>query len=262
MSPPGAGQNADEDTNDGALQNQRKQRLKLRPAGQEVTGNFGLHLDIGAALAPLLGLNHDLGEGEQTDHGGHQGDAAQQNGQTEGEAGICVGGQADQSGHQAQSTGHQALDHGLAGQAGNQGQAKDGDEEVLRGAEEQGHLGQRRRNEQQRDGAEQAADTGGNGGQANGLQCLALLGHGITVQTGGSRAGGAGRMDQNGRDGAAIDGRGVDGGQHNQGRRGIHAVCNGNQKGNAHGGAQAGQRADDHAADNADCQANQRINSK
>ena len=123
-------------------------------------------------------------------------------------------------------------------------------------------FGQRRRDQQQRDSTDKAADTGRNRRQTDGVERLALLGHGIAVQTGGGGAGGAGCVDQNGGDGAAVDCGGIDGRQHDQCGRGVHAIRNGDQQSDTHGGGQAGQSTDDHAAAHADSQAEERVGGK
>ena len=211
-------------------------------------------------MVHIVGQGHHLCHREQTDQGGHEVDAVFQLNQTHGHAGVAADGvQTNAAQQQAQHAGEQALDEGFTGQAGDDGQAEHGQQEVFQNRELQGEGAQRGGDEQHGDGAEGAAHGGTQRGHAHGLHAAALLGQLVAVNGGGSRSGSAGRVAEDGGNGAAVNSGGVHGHQHGEGGHRAHAVGDRNEQRNAHGGGKAGQCADDHAAHSTGDQCNQHV---
>ena len=152
----------------------------------------------------------------------------------------------------------QPLVQRLSSQGSDDRDAEDGQHAILKRRKLQREFPQRRRKEQQRQRADDAADHGSDRADADGFHAAPLLGQLVSVdrRRGGSRR--AGRVAQRGSDRTAVNGRRVDGRQHDQSGDGRHSVGDGNQQRHAHGSAEAGQRADDDAAYGADDQPRQR----
>ena len=132
------------------------------------------------------------------------------------------------------------------------GEAEHGDPEYLGRAEEQRHLGQRRRQQHQREGAGDAAEGRRHDRDLKREAALALLRHRIAVE--GRRDGRrrAGNAQQNGGDRAAIHGAVVDARHQAEGDERLQPEGEGHQNRNRHRGAEARHGADDDARDHAD----------
>ena len=103
----------------------------------------------------------------------------------------------------------------MRGHGGDDAQPKHTQSKHLRYAEVQRDLGQQRSGEEQCAGREQAAEGGGHSGNTEGTAGLPQFGgHGITIQAGGGRVGSTRRIDEDGGDGASIDGAAESAQQH------------------------------------------------
>jgi hypothetical protein len=112
------------------------------------------------------------------------------------------------------------------------------------GAEFQRRFRQHRRDQREKENADQRAERGGCRRQAHGEARLALPGQRIAVHRRGRIGRRAGNIEQNGSSAAAIDGAEIDTHQRQDGLLGHHLVGHGHQERHAHGGGQAGQQAD------------------
>ena len=128
-------------------------------------------------------------------------------------------------------------------------QAQEGDGEHIAVAKCQSRLAQGAGQHEHHQGGEQAADGGGQQRNAQGLACLAPLGHGIAVEGGWRRGGHTGNLEQDGRDGAAGDGRAVDGRQKHDGGHRAHGIGKGKAQSHGHGCRHTGQSTENGAQD-------------
>ena len=201
----------------------------------------------------LLQQAEDAGDREQAEQGRDQRDAADQPVVVEHEPHVAGDRVLTDQGHRdAEQDADQTLDHVLAGERGDQGKPRHGDPENLGRPQEEGGARQRRREEHQHQGAERAAHGAREQRGVQRLLGLALLGQGRAVEGRAGGAGGARRVDQDGRDRAAVFRRHVDGGQHDQPLRGLHGEGERQKQRDPADRRQAGQRADDQPGDRAD----------
>ena len=237
-----AGDNADhrsDQTGDGG---NAKNGLEILLAGKQA-GNLCLHLILGKnVLDPLKGLTH----GEQADHDGDVLDTAHEVIVSFGaEADVAGNGvDADGSDQNAQAAADQALFHILAGDVADDAQAEHRQQEELGRAELQRKLRQLRTDEPQAQHGHKAADIARKRSGAQGASRLALLRQRVAVDGGRGGGGGAGRVEQNGGNGAAVDRAAVNAEEHQNALRRLHTKGHGQQQRNAHRGGQAGQRTD------------------
>ena len=146
------------------------------PSGEQtdLAGGEGIKL-----LSDGLELCHYLRDGEQAHQHVQLGQAAIQLPGAEGQAGRAGNGVHAHHGQQhADDGGDEALDHILGAKAHHDGQAHQAHGEVLPRAELQGDLGQLRRDDHQGQGADEAADEGGEHAQGQGLSRPSVAGHG------------------------------------------------------------------------------------
>ena len=257
-----AGQNADKDADDGALGNGGDQGFELLPgrnrAAGKVLGIFIKHRVL--TLGNVLDGEHDLAEGEQTDHRGNELNAGLKLENAEavtGRRGLNV--QTDAADHQTQAAGEQTLHHVVAGQRTNDGQAEHADEEVLKAGELQRDLRKRRSDEQKCNSGDRTTDHGSHGGNTDGLEALALLGQSEAVRCRSRGRGCTGRVEQAGGNRTAVDRGGVYRSQ--QGNTGLaaHTKGNGDQQSDRHGCRQARHRTDEHTAERTSNQRNDHV---
>ena len=189
-----------------------------------------------------------LREGEKADHAGDHGDALQEVVGAEGETGHARIGVEPDGGHEdARRAGEDALAHVVRGHHRDGGQPEKAEPKTLGPAEAQGETGERGGKAEQEERAHDAAE---GRGQKRGVEPDVrppLLAQGPAVEGGGHRGGGAGRADEDGGVGPAVDGPGVDRAEHDQAASGIHGEGGRDHEGDAHRGRKAGQRADDDA---------------
>ena len=206
------------------------------------------HAVLGGQAFLGVGLLEHFGDGEQTDQHGDHLHAAQQVALAEGQTGDARHGVlADAGQQQAQEAADDGGQDVIGIQHHQDGKAQEGNGKHVAVAEGQGGLAQRRAQQEHDQGGEQAADGGGQQGHAQGLARFAALGHGIAVKGGRRGRRHAGDLEQDGRDGAAGDGRAVDGRQEHDGGHRAHGVGEGEAQGHGHGGRHAGQGAEDGA---------------
>ena len=204
------------------------------------------------AVQPLLRLGHDLHQGEKANEADRQVQAQVQPGNAEGKAVIAGHGVGAHAGDkQSQASGNQTLDHALARHAGDDGQAKDADHEILRSAQLSGHPGHLGPQKQQHQSGEDPAEGGGVQGDFQRGLGPALFRQGMPVQHGGRRVRGAGGVDEDGGHAAAIAPGAVDAQQEHHAGNGGHGVGDGQEQNHAQDNAQPGDsrenRADKHA---------------
>ena len=111
---------------------------------------------------------------------------------------------------------------------------------------------ERRRDHDQRDGGEDAADERADGGDAERRAAAALLGHLVAVEAGDDRGRLARHVDQHRGDRAAVHGAVVDGGQHDERAGRVELEGERDQDGGAGRRPEPGQHADQRAEDAAD----------
>ena len=251
----GTGQDAHNQAQHGRADKVGDQHLHLLLCGEEAAFQLCRIQNLVRSLADIFRLNQHLRQREEADQGRHGLNAALQRRKAIVKAGGAV---HDVIAHQRQSqtehAGNQALQQVVGSQRADDGQAEHRQQEIFGGIESQGEAGQRGCNHQQQNAADGAADHGAHRGHTDCPKSLAPQGQLIAVHCGGRGAGG---MKQNCGYGAAVDGGGINGRQHNQSRHRFHAVGHGNQNGNAHGGAQSGKCADHDTAAHAHCQSQQ-----
>ena len=247
----GAGQHAHEGAQEAGPDGHRQQAAELvtgehtAPEGQLVLGHLGL-------LIPVHHEADDLGEAHGTDDEGHEGDAAHEVDVAEVEAGAAGEGvHADGGQDEAQQGGDGALDGVVAQQPADGGEGHDHQGGHLGRAELQAHVSQSGTGEGQDDHTDGTADAGGHVGRQQGLTGLALLGHGVAVQGSHDGGGVAGDVQQDGGECAAVHVGVVEGAQHDDGRRGLELVGQGQQQGAAGQRADAGHGAHDQTQDGA-----------
>ena len=114
------------------------------------------------------------------------------------------------------------------------------------------HLRERRGDDDQRDGRNDAADERADRRDAERGAAAALLGHLVAVDAGDHRGGFARHVDQHRGDRAAIHRAVVDGGQHDEGAGRVELEGQRDQDRGAGGRPEAGQHADQRAEDAAD----------
>ena len=161
--------------------------------------------------------------------------------------GAVDGVKADRGKEQAERAGHEALDDGFTRNAGDDRKAEDTEPELFRRHEFQRELGKQRGEEVQGDAAEQAAPEGAPAGRGERLARLTLQRHLVPLYRRCRRRRGAGRMDEDGGDGAAEDGAAVNGAEDDKSRVRRHGKRQRQHERNAHRRREAGQTADDDA---------------
>ena len=200
-------------------------------------------------LGVILRFHHDLRNREQSDEGNDEVNAAHQPIASKGKAGGAADIVHADGGHkQADAGADQAFENAVIGNACNDRQAEYSQSKIFSGAKQQRDLRDLRSQEQQRHGADEAADGGGVQCHLQRLERLSLDGHGIAVKQSRRVGGGAGGIDQNRGDGAAVSAAAVDSQQHQNRHGRLHAVGEGNAKNNTEIRGQAGNGAD-HDAD-------------
>ena len=128
------------------------------------------------------------------------------------------------------------------------GTPRDSQYEHFAGAKVHGHISHQRREEGHDQSTDDAAAEGSEHCNGQSLAGLSLLAHGVTVQQGGGSSRGAGGMDQDGRDRAAVHTAAVDAQQQADGRDQIHTKRERNEQRHTHGGGHARDRAQQNAA--------------
>lgn len=128
------------------------------------------------------------------------------------------------------------------------GTPRDSQYEHFARAKVHGHISHQRREEGHDQSTDDAAAEGSEHCNGQSLAGLSLLAHGVTVQQGGGSSRGAGGMDQDGRDRAAVHTAAVDAQQQADGRDQIHTKRERNEQRHAHGGGHARDRAQQNAA--------------
>lgn len=128
------------------------------------------------------------------------------------------------------------------------GTPRDSQYEHFAGAKVHGHISHQRREEGHDQSTDDAAAEGSEHCNGQSLAGLSLLAHGVTVQQGGGSSRGAGGMDQDGRDRAAVHTAAVDAQQQADGRDQIHTKRERNKQRHTHGGGHARDRAQQNAA--------------
>ena len=231
-----------------------------KDVGPDLTDGFEIRQHIGDLFLRLLLLllaaddalhaGDDLGDGEQTDQCGDELEAVQQAGLLGGDkARDAIGGIQTYGTQQHTKEGaDQTLCHRFAGDGNDDGQTKDSQHEHFAGAKVHGHISHQRREEGHDQSTDDAAAEGSEHCNGQSLAGLSLLAHGLTVQQGGGSSRGAGGMDQDGRDRAAVHTAAVDAQQQADGRDQIHTKRERNEQRHAHGGGHARDRAQQNAA--------------
>lgn len=128
------------------------------------------------------------------------------------------------------------------------GTPRDSQYEHFARAKVHGHISHQRREEGHDQSTDDAAAEGSEHCNGQSLAGLSLLAHGVTVQQGGGSSRGAGGMDQDGRDRAAVHTAAVDAQQQADGRDQIHTKRERNEQRHTHGGGHARDRAQQNAA--------------
>ena len=128
------------------------------------------------------------------------------------------------------------------------GTPRDSQYEHFAGAKVHGHISHQRREEGHDQSTDDAAAEGSEHCNGQSLAGLSLLAHGVTVQQGGGSSRGAGGMDQDGKDRAAVHTAAVDAQQQADGRDQIHTKRERNEQRHTHGGGHARDRAQQNAA--------------
>ena len=199
----------------------------------------------------LLGLLENLSNSEDTDHDRDHLDTGGEQGGTEGQTGHAQQGVDTEAG---QEDTQQAGDDGTADvisiQAGEDGQAHEGDSKQLGRTEAQSSLGQLGAEQEHAQSSKHTADGGANQRNTQGFTRLALLSHGIAVEGGGRRRRNAGDLKEDSGDTTTGDGGAVDGHQERDALNSGHAVGKGNTQSNSHGSGNAGEGAEDNTQNN------------
>ena len=128
------------------------------------------------------------------------------------------------------------------------GTPRDSQYEHFAGAKVHGHISHQRREEGHDQSTDDAAAEGSEHCNGQSPAGLSLLAHGVTVQQSGGSSRGAGGMDQDGRDRAAVHTAAVDAQQQADGRDQIHTKRERNKQRHTHGGGHARDRAQQNAA--------------
>ena len=249
-----ARQNADDRADDGAADHgplDRPDFLEGRHLRVDLAaGNAVLR---GEALLLRVGLLEDLGDGEQTDQHRDHVDTGQQVAAAERQALHRVHLILTDAGQQqADQTGDDAVEDVVAVQARQDRQTHERHGEQVARAELERGLRQRLRQQEHRDGGEQAADGGSQQRHAQRLARFAALRHGIAVKCRRRGRGDARNLEQNRGDRAARDGRAIDRNEEDDGRNRLHRVGEGQAEGNRHRRGNARQRAEDRTEDDGD----------
>ena len=238
----GAGDGADHGADDAGAENGGEGGLYISQRGQDP---LQLGVALFTALFALLDVAQPLREGIQRDQGGDHGNTAHEIDGAEGEPGRTGEGvDTDGGHHQTQNGADETLDYVFRGDAGDHAQTEHGQCKILGGAEFQSELAQKRRGPEQHHRTEQATEGRSHGGNTDGPSRLAQTGgHGITVQNRGGGVGCAGRLDQNGGDGAAVDRAAEDAKQHQNTGVALQREGQGHHDAQAHDRGQAGHCA-------------------
>ena len=231
------------------------------------------HVDLGApheadglqeaeARHPLRALfemrlvaHHEVdedGDAVETDEGGNDRDAAVEVDRAERVADVASDdGRAHRGEEEAECAAHQAEQRVALGERGDKGEAEDRQPEILDRTELQRDRRQWWREEEEGQRARQPADDGRDAGDRDREVAVALLGHRIAVHRGRDRGGRAGRVDEDGGIGAAVDRPRIDRAERDEPRGRVHGEGEGNEHRHGHGRREAGEGADDGAGENA-----------
>ena len=138
-------------------------------------------------LHRLFEVAEHLGDREEAHRHADEARAVQEGEEAEGEPLLAAHGVHAHAGHdEPEDAAHETLHHGLAGQAGHQGEPHEGQGEVLRRPEGEGHIGQGGRDEGEQDHRQRPGDEGRQGGHAQRGRGPPLLGH-LRTRPGRSR---------------------------------------------------------------------------
>ena len=242
---PRAGQDADDVPDEPRADDRRGNLLDLRLGDAELVLEVR---GVGALDDLLFREDQHLRHGKEADEGAGRVDPVVERALAEHEARHAFHGvHADGGQEQAQNAGHEPLEDGPRGHPRDDGQPEEGKPKVFRALELHGELGEDRREEVERQAAQEAAAEGGEAGHRQRLGRLPAQGQLVAFD--GRRRGsrGAGGMDEDGADGAAENGPAVDAAEHDEPRGGVHAEGDGQKQRHAHGGGKAGEAADGHA---------------
>ena len=204
---PDAGQDTDAGTDEGGAQCVPLLPHELLPGESEAL-DFKALLDLSGLshLFDLFSVGQHLRNGKDADQGRQDVKAGGQFVDTEGESlGSINGRHTHQGNDQAQAAGEQSLNHAGARQGGDHREGKEAHAEVLDGGKLQGNLRHGRGHEHKHQEGEQAAQEGEYHSGTQSLARLTLFGHGGAIEAGGDGGGGAGDVDEDGRDQAAGD---------------------------------------------------------
>ena len=240
-------QDADDDADDVAA------RLLLRVA----LGQGPLPGQDRAELAARQGRGlgrghrpHHLGDGKHADQRRDHLDAAEKVRDPEGEAGRA--GRvldADAGNEKAEQHGGDGLHRGGAGNEGRAHQPQEGEPEILEGGEGQGHLGERRGEQDQRQRPGDPSERREPQANAERQFRLPFPGHGVGLVRVGGGGRGAGDAQEAAGDVAGEDRHGGSGDDGSDGGHGGQIEGDRHQQRRRHGGGQAGERADHEAVD-------------
>ena len=195
----GAGQDADEEPQQGAAPGARQQQFELcfrHLEGIPGCGNRSVDIRLTCPRGLAQHQQQRFGQGKGR-HGQEQKTEAVVE-VRHAEAQALDAGRifAHRGQHQAQQGHHNGLEH-LPGprQGGDGGTAKQHQREVIRGLKAQAEPGQKRRQDEQQQGGDGAAHKGAVGGDGQRLAGLAAGGHGVAVKSAGHRPRDARRVD-------------------------------------------------------------------
>ena len=192
-------------------------------------------------LGVILRFHHDLRNREQSDEGDDEVDTAHQPIASKGKAGSTANIVHADGGHKQADTGaDQAFENAVIGNARNDRQAEYSQSKIFSRAKQQRDLCDLRSQKQQSHSTDQATDGRSEQRHLQRLERLSLRGHGIAVKQRCRIGGGAGSIDQNRGNGAAVSAAAVDSQQHQNRHGGIHAVGERDAKNNTEVRGQAG----------------------
>ena len=242
------GHAADEGTDEGGTQKRAEHSLDIVKRRQQTVQHHMLLLAFIVII--ILNTAQHLRKGEYANQHRDKGHTAHKI--------VSVHGKADCAAHtvnadscqeQTDKTAHNTLDNTAGGNARDNAETEDSQSKIFRLGKLQRNLRQLRCQQNQADGTENTAEGAGQSGKTESTSRLPQLRrHRIAVQRRCRAGGRARRVDEDGRDGAAVDGAAVNAAEHGESRGGRHAVSEGHRQRHAHRRGQTGQSAD-HDAD-------------
>ena len=196
---------------------------------------------------------HEHGHAKKPDDRRHQMDPPEQGLQVKSIAGVAADHRdADQRYRHAEAAADAALDQAAFGKGRDQSEPEDGEPEVFDGTEGEGEFGKRRREGEERQGADETAGNGGQARQRDGEIAVAPLGHGEAVEGGGDVLGRARRVEEDRGVGAAVGGTGIDGAEEYERRDRRHGEGHRQHHRHRESRRQAGQGPEDGPDDDAE----------